>query len=91
MPPYVLDARRRYFLKNCGPWYTAVVDACTIVGLSLGWVKDLLVGKHNDIPPYLLRDSIRHSVFAKGFRVPTVESPALASKPLAPSQALRDR
>ena len=85
LPSYVLDARRRYFLKNCGPLYTAVVDACAIVGLSLGGVKDLLTGKQNNIPPHLLIDSIGHSVFAKGFRVPTVESPALTSKPPAPS------
>ena len=80
LPSYVLDARRRYFLKNCGPLYTAVVDACAIVGLSLGGVKDLLTGKQNNIPPHLLIDFISHSVFAKGFRVPTVKSPALASK-----------
>ena len=73
---FIFDARRRYFLKNCGPLYTAVVDACAIVGLSLGGVKDFLTGKQNNIPPHLLIDSISHSVFAKGFRVPTVKNPA---------------
>jgi N-acetylglucosaminyl-diphospho-decaprenol L-rhamnosyltransferase len=83
LPSYVLDARRRYFLKNFGPLYSAVVDACAITGLSLGRLKVLLTRKADGTPPYLLRDSIRHSVFAKGFQVPIVRSPA--AKPDNPS------
>jgi N-acetylglucosaminyl-diphospho-decaprenol L-rhamnosyltransferase len=83
LPSYVLDARRRYFLKNFGPLYSAVVDACAITGLSLGRLKVLLTRKADSTPPYLLRDSIRHSVFAKGFQVPIVQS--TASKPDNPS------
>ena len=26
LPPYLLEARRRYFLKNHGPFYAAMVD-----------------------------------------------------------------
>ena len=80
LPSYVLDARRRYFLKNFGPLYTAVVDAFAIIGLSLGDLKDLLTGRRKDIPPHRLLDLIRHSVFVKGFRVPTVQNPAGTSK-----------
>jgi N-acetylglucosaminyl-diphospho-decaprenol L-rhamnosyltransferase len=79
LPSYVLDARRRYFLKNFGPLHSAVVDACAIAGLALGRLKVLLTGKADGTPPYLLGDSIRHSVFAKGFQVPIVQPPVAKS------------
>ena len=79
LPPYMLDARRRYFLKNHGPLYAAAVDACMILGLSFWRLRVLLTGKEDLIPPHLLGDSIRHSVFLKGFRVTNVKNPALAS------------
>jgi N-acetylglucosaminyl-diphospho-decaprenol L-rhamnosyltransferase len=78
MPPYLLDARRRYFLKNHGRLYAALADAGMIVGLSLNRLRVLLTGKtDNNTPPHLLRDAIRHSVFLKGFRLKDVQNPAL--------------
>lgn len=80
LPPYVLDARRRYFLKNHGPLYSALADLCVISGLSLWRLRVLLTGKEDTTAPHLLKDSIRHSVFVKGFRLPVVANPALAQK-----------
>ena len=79
LPPYMLDARRRYFLKHHGPLYAATVDACMILGLSLWRLRVLLTGKEDNTAPHALADSIRHSVFAKGFRIQDVPNPALAA------------
>lgn len=78
IPPYVFEARRRYFLKNHSPFYAAMVDACMIIGLSLWRLRVLLTGKEDTSAPYLLSDTIRHSVFFKGFKLTDVENPALA-------------
>jgi N-acetylglucosaminyl-diphospho-decaprenol L-rhamnosyltransferase len=79
LPPYMLDARRRYFLKNHGPLYAAAVDACMILGLSLWRLRLMLTGQGHRAAPHVLGDSIRHSVFAKGFKMQDVPNPALAS------------
>jgi N-acetylglucosaminyl-diphospho-decaprenol L-rhamnosyltransferase len=78
-PPYLFEARRRYFLKNHSPLYAAMVDACMIMGLSLWRLRVLLTGKEDTAAPHLLGDSIRHSVFMKGFKLQDVQNPALAS------------
>jgi N-acetylglucosaminyl-diphospho-decaprenol L-rhamnosyltransferase len=77
IPSYLLDARRRYFLKNHGPLYAALADAGMIVGLSLNRLQLLLTGKADNNAPHRLRDAIRHSVFVKGFRLKDVQNPAL--------------
>lgn len=77
LPPYMLEARRRYFLKNHSAAYAAMVDAGRILGLSLWRLRVLLTGKEDTTPPYVLWDSIRHSVFLKGFGLTDVQNPAL--------------
>jgi GT2 family glycosyltransferase len=79
LPSYLLDARRRHFLKNYGAVYAAMVDICRIAGLSLWRLRVLLTGKEDTTPPQHLSDSIRHSVFLKGFKVTDVKNPALTS------------
>jgi GT2 family glycosyltransferase len=76
-PSYLFEARRRYFLKNYGPLQAALADAAVILGLAL-WRLRVLFGKPDFTPPYLLRDSIRHSVFVTGFKLRDVPNPALA-------------
>jgi len=76
MPAYVLEARRRYFLKNHDPLYAALVDAGMISGLALARLRTALTGKAGSAPPHLLTDSIRHSVFMKGFQLNTVSPPS---------------
>lgn len=75
MPAYVLEARRRYFLKNHDPLYAALVDAGMISGLALARLRAALSGKVGTTPPHLLADSIRHSVFVKGFQLNIVNRP----------------
>lgn len=78
IPAYVLEARRRYFLKNHSAIYAALVDAGTILGLALARLRAMLLGGRKAAPPHLLADSIRHSVFMKGFRLNVVTPPSSA-------------
>jgi N-acetylglucosaminyl-diphospho-decaprenol L-rhamnosyltransferase len=77
---YILDARRRYFLKNFGPFYAAMADVAQISGLALWRLRVMLTGKEDTSAPNELRDSIRNSVFVKGFRLNVVQNPTLLQK-----------
>jgi N-acetylglucosaminyl-diphospho-decaprenol L-rhamnosyltransferase len=76
-PPYLFEARRRYFLKNHGPLYAAAADAGNIIGLALWQLRVILTRRQESGPPFLLRDSIRHSVFLTGFKLRDVHNPML--------------
>jgi len=78
LPPYLFEARRRYFLKNHGPIYAAMADAGCIIGLALWRLRVMVTGKEDFTAPCLLRDSIRHSVFNTGFKIRDVKNPALS-------------
>jgi len=80
LPPYLFEARRRHFLKNHGALYAAMADLGMIAGLSLWRLRVLLTGKEDTTPPHLLADTIRHSVFLKGFGLTDVQNPALSSR-----------
>jgi GT2 family glycosyltransferase len=77
-PPYSFEARRRYFLKNYGPFQAALADIGEILGLGL-WRLRVLFGKPDSTAPYLLRDCLTHSVFLTGFRLKNVQNPVLLS------------
>jgi hypothetical protein len=77
LPSYFFEARRRYFLKNHSAFYAAMVDACMILGLALWRLRVLLTGKQDTTAPHLLEDSIRQSVFLKGFKLTDVNNPAI--------------
>jgi N-acetylglucosaminyl-diphospho-decaprenol L-rhamnosyltransferase len=76
-PAYWFEARRRFFLKNYGSPYTALADAAFLFGFTLWRVRGRLQGKPDNDPPYMLRDSFRHSVFMTGFALREVQNPAL--------------
>jgi GT2 family glycosyltransferase len=78
-PPYSFQARRRYFLKNHGPIYASMADACSILGLSLWRLRVLLTGKQDHSAPYFLLDTIKHSVFMAGFKLRNVQNPAIVA------------
>lgn len=77
-PAYFFEARRRYFLKNHGPVYAAMVDAGRIIGLAV-WRLRVMLGEPDFMAPCILRDSIAHSVFLTGLKLRDVENPALNS------------
>jgi hypothetical protein len=76
-PSYWHQARRRYFLKHHGPLYLALVDAAHLGGLAFWRMRRVLQRKPDNDPPFLLADSIRHSIFFTGPRLKAVENPAL--------------
>jgi GT2 family glycosyltransferase len=76
-PAYWFQARRRFFLKNYGAWYTAAADAAFIVGYALWRLRRRIQRKPDTDPPHMLFDSVRHSVFCTGFKVTAVENPAM--------------
>jgi N-acetylglucosaminyl-diphospho-decaprenol L-rhamnosyltransferase len=86
-PAYWHQARRRYFLKNHGAGYTLLADAAFLLGFALWRLRRRLTRKPDTDPPHLLVDSIRHSVFCAGFRVPVVENPAMRQPAAGPAMA----
>ncbi|MFO0961045.1 MAG: glycosyltransferase family 2 protein [Isosphaeraceae bacterium] len=78
-PAYWFQARRRFFLKNHGPAYTALADAAFLAGFALYRIRRRIQRKPDLDPEGFLGDSFRHSVFLTGFAVREVENPALAA------------
>jgi len=76
-PSYWFQARRRFYLKNRGPFYTMMADAAFIVGFALWRVRRWLQRKPDNDPPMMLRDFICNSLFCTGFKLKAVENPAM--------------
>ena len=75
LPGYMLDARRRFFLKNYSRVYALLTDAAMLLGVLLSRVRAKLSRKPDLAPPFLLQDCFNHSVFRRGFSVPVVQAP----------------
>ena len=74
LPQYWFDSRRRFFLKSYGPRGAIAADAGWLLGRALGspgrWIRRATRGGNGDeLPEGMLRDFIRNSVFARGFRL----------------------
>ncbi|MCG5059421.1 MAG: glycosyltransferase family 2 protein [Limnoraphis sp. WC205] len=67
-PQYWFDARHRYYVKNYGWLYAALVDGAWIVSLTLWRWRRTLERKPILDPPRFLFDSIRNSVFLYSFQ-----------------------
>jgi hypothetical protein len=76
-PPYWFQARRRFWLKNHGPLYAALVDAAFILGFASWRLRRRIQGAPDPDPPHMLADFVRHSVFVAGFRVEDVLAPEM--------------
>jgi N-acetylglucosaminyl-diphospho-decaprenol L-rhamnosyltransferase len=86
LPPYLFQARRRFFLKHHGAAFTAAADALFLAGFALWRVRRRLQGRPDPDPERMLGDAFRHSVFRTGFKLTAVENPALReSIPSPPS------
>lgn len=68
-PAYWFDSRRRFFVKNHGRIYAAIVDLLWSIGYAAKRMKLWFTRRPNVDPPKLLTDYLRHSVFLRGFRV----------------------
>lgn len=73
-PAYWFESRRRYYLKNYGPVYAALIDLAALSGLTLWKLRRLIERKPEYNPPHFFADSWRQSVFVKGFEKPTGKS-----------------
>ena len=79
-PAYWHQARRRFFLKNYGPLYTALADAAFLTGFALWRLRRWIQRTPDTDPPYMLADAFRNSVFMTGFELRAVENPLLGEK-----------
>jgi hypothetical protein len=89
-PAYWYQARRRFFLKNYGKVYTALADTAFILGFASWRLRRRIQRTPDPDPPYMLIDSIRHTVFCAGFKIPVVENPAMrlvTEPPIGPTVA----
>jgi len=69
LPPYWFESRRRYFAKNHGVAYTALLDSAVVAANALQAVYRGALGKPSDRPPKLVPDLLRSSVLVPGNRV----------------------
>ena len=76
-PNYWYQARRRFFLKNHGPAYTALADAAFLAGFALWRLRRRIQRKPDTDPPHMLADSLSNSVFFTGFQLRDVPNPAI--------------
>jgi GT2 family glycosyltransferase len=76
-PEYLFMARRRYYLKNHGSVYAALVDAAYLIGFAVWRVRRRIQRKPDVDPPHMLLDAFANSVFLTGFKLRDVENPAL--------------
>jgi GT2 family glycosyltransferase len=76
-PSYWYQAHHRYFVKNYGALYTALVQIAFIIGYAIWRVRRRIQGKPDNDAPHTLSDSIRYSVFCAGPNLRIVENPAL--------------
>ncbi len=65
-PRYWFDSRRRYFIKNHGTIYAAVVDAAWVLCYASWCLRARLQRKASYDPPKLLGDFVRNSVWLRG-------------------------
>jgi N-acetylglucosaminyl-diphospho-decaprenol L-rhamnosyltransferase len=63
-----------------------MADAAFILGFAAWRLRRRLQRKPDTDPPYLLIDSIRHSVFRAGPAIPVVENPALREAAIRPGR-----
>lgn len=66
-PRYWFDSRRRYFVKNHGACYAAIVDVAWALSYATWCIRAKLQRKANCDPPRLLTDFMRNSIlFRRG-------------------------
>lgn len=74
-PAFWFDARRRYFLKHNGKWVTAAIDTVYLVTFAIWRLRRLIQRKPDTDPAFMLKDFMRHSVWARGFELPVAVAP----------------
>jgi GT2 family glycosyltransferase len=62
LPQYWFESRRRYFARNHGIRHAILIDIVALCARSVGWLKQVLLGRRHTAVPYFIRDLLRHSV-----------------------------
>jgi hypothetical protein len=71
LPAYVLESRRRYFVKNHGLPYAILADLAWLAG-HLSWrLRMRLQGRPERAAPGVLGDFLRHAALTRGRGSPT--------------------
>ena len=81
-PRFWFESRHRYFVKNHGILYAAMVDAGSMLACIAWNLRRVLQRKPQTDPPRLLFDLFTHSVFVRGGRLLTPEQ----ARPSPPAQ-----
>lgn len=66
VPQYWFDSRHRYFVKNHGWFYAALIDAARITGFAFWRLRRAIQSKPDLDPPQLLNDFVKNSIFLRG-------------------------
>jgi N-acetylglucosaminyl-diphospho-decaprenol L-rhamnosyltransferase len=69
LPKYWFESRRRYFLKNHGPWYAVSTDIVAIIAHAVGRLLLSLRGKGSQLRKSFLRDLLLNSALTPQGRV----------------------
>lgn len=75
LPKYMLEARRRYYLKNYGTLFALMADTCLLCGILISKLRSLVTLTPSSLPPMLFLDSFLSSVFARGATIENVRPP----------------
>lgn len=65
LPQYWFNSRRRYFVKNHGHFYTAIVDIVWFLGFLTWRGRRILQRKPDTDPPYLVQDFLKNSAVCR--------------------------
>ena len=79
-PEYLFQSRHRYFVKNHGVLFAALVDGCAIAAFALWRLRRFLQRKPDRDPPWYLWDLVRHSTFVRGRQI----EPSASARPSKP-------
>lgn len=68
-PDYYFYSRRRFFVKNRGKLAATLADLAFLAGYTTFRIRRVIQRKPYEEPPYFWKDSLRHSIFLRGFRL----------------------
>ncbi|WP_426413279.1 glycosyltransferase family 2 protein [Bradyrhizobium ganzhouense] len=75
LPKYLLEARRRFYLKNYGALFALMADTCLLCGILISKFRSLVTLTPSQLPPKIFVDSFLSSVFVRGAGIDNVRAP----------------
>lgn len=84
-PAYWFDSRQYYFDKSHGRAYRVAANAAWVLGASLHRARCAVFGRAPGLPPYMVRDFVRHALGSNPSKRPAEPRDA-ARAPLEPAE-----